>query len=223
MQPAAPRDHHRHREVAHGRTGRHRVAVPPDPVVPADDQDRGIRPTGFQGRGHPGLDVQVALAGRPGGQRFFQRRGGIGTERAQVLLLGHGQGEPQRGEVVGGVCAERRVPVGGQCARGCAGDVLGRVHERIRVVPGHGHQFGETVLAGLVLLGDPVRLHLGGDQRGGLTRYDRPDQIRGGRPVHWRRQPAGQPGHRPRPGQHQPRQPPSCQPRQHALPRRPRP
>ena len=94
MEPAAPRDHHRHREVAHWRAGRHRVTVAPDPVVPADDQDRGIRPAGLQRRGHPGLDVQVALARRPGGQRLFQCRGGIGAERAQVVLLGHGQGEP---------------------------------------------------------------------------------------------------------------------------------
>jgi hypothetical protein len=94
MQPAAPRDHHRHREVAHRRADRHRVTVAPDPVVPADDQDRGIRPTGFQCRGHPGLDVKVALARRPGGQGSFQRRGGIRAERAQVVLLGHRQGEP---------------------------------------------------------------------------------------------------------------------------------
>ena len=204
VQPAAPRDHDRHRELPHRGACRHRMPEPADPVVAADDQHRRVCPARFQQLGHPALDVEVPLTRPPGRQRLLQRGRRVRAQLPQVLLLGGGQGEPQLDQLLGGVHAERRVPVGGQPARVRTGDVLCGPDERVRVVPGHGDQIGEAMPARLVLLTHPVGFHLGGHQGRPGGRRHHPDQVGLGGPVHRRGHRPRGPGHARRAGEHHP-------------------
>ncbi|HCU92101.1 MAG TPA: hypothetical protein DHU96_04940 [Actinobacteria bacterium] len=179
------------------------MPVPAHPLIAAHDQDRGVGPACFQAGCHPGLHVQVTFTGLPGGQCVFQCRGRIAAERAQFVLLRSGQGEPEADQVGRGVQAERRIPIGGQPLHRRASEFLGGTGELPGPVPGDRHQFGETMPGRLVLLCDPVRLHLGGDQRGAGAGDDSPDQVHVGGTVHWRACATGDPGHRGRAGQDQ--------------------
>ena len=177
---------------------------PPDPVVAADDQHRRVRAARFQPLGHAALDVEVTLTRAPGHQRLLQRGRRVRAQLPQVLLLGGGQGEPQLDQLLGGVHAERGVPVGGQPARVRAGDVLRGADERVRVVPGHGDQVGEAVAPRLVLLAHPVGFHLRGHQRRPGGRGHHPDQVGLGGPVHRRGHRPCRPRHACRGGEHHP-------------------
>jgi hypothetical protein len=92
---------------------RHRVAVPFEPVVAADDKHRRVGAHRLQLRCATCLDLQVGLARQPLGQAGLKRARRIRAEAREFIALRFGEGKAQADHDFGRVAAEGRMAVAG--------------------------------------------------------------------------------------------------------------